>query len=591
VNAILLIIDSLDYTRCQSSAAELLPNIKKRAQKSYSAENMYSQSPYTEAATIALYCGQNTLDNHGYIERFNNAEYTLFEVLKAAGYETFFNTLQPQCYPSSLRRGIDNIRYNRGFDNPALWAYRFEYYTQKYKDGKFNEIDFIQLCRILKDNFVEWIRFLDDLIIDDKSVCLIKKLNNQYNAQDVKKLVQEEKLKFEADNRKYILDIFANGENHNLFKISFFDQIDYELSGEAKDFYNKEIGDFVKRIRIKNFFQNLIFNHDIFPAYLDAIKCKLKGDKKGYIQRSLIIRNALLMNNNNKKYGEMCHSLKGQPSINEHIKSFIEWLDERKSDRPYFATIHVDDIHYPEMFFSYESNDVGLLSEELKTAYNCMKNRRCNDKGTISLDLSLRYVDLKCEQFISELEKRGKLEDTVIFVTADHGFSYSGFPIRDRFVNSFYLENFKIPFFIYGSKVEPGTDLHLRSSLDIPATICQVLGIDAPESFVGESVISAGDDDRVLTIEYCGGGCPDINDKALMIAAFDNEYMVAGLFKLRNGYDSSSVTEIYNLKTDPLQRKNLKGKIDINKLRKYTDVIESRLEKISDTNQAILKTF
>lgn len=592
MNAILLVIDSLDYTRCQHSSSELLPNIKRRAKDGISCENMFSQAPYTEAATIALYCGQNTLDYHGYIERFNNAENTLMECVRNAGYETFFNCFQPQCFPSSLRRGVDYIMYNRGFDNPSLWTYRFEYYTEKYKKGDFVERDYSQLIRILADNFDEWVRFLDDLLKDDISVAMIKKLNSSYNATVVKKAVLEEKKIFENDPNAYILEIFQKGKNHSLFSIPYFDQIDYEISDNVEHYYNNEIRAFVRKTRRMNMSYNILFNNDIITAGLKALKYYIAGDTDSYTQESALIRNALLMGNNNKKYGSTCHSLKGQPSFNEHIKTFTEWLDTRKDkSKPFFATIHVDDIHYPEMYFSYDSDDMSLLEEELNTAKDCLKSRKVSEKGTISLDLSLRYADLKFEQLMQALEERGIIDDTIVFVTADHGFSYSGYPIRYKFVNTFYLENFKIPFFIIGKDIKKISEMALRSSTDIPPTICDVLGIDKPHSFVGDSVLKSINEDRILTIEYCGGGCPDIDDKQLMIAAFDKDFMVAGLFKLKEGFEKHNVTEIYNLRKDPLQKKNLVNKMEMGLLNKYLKRIKDRVRNIQKTNEYIIKSF
>ena len=83
--------------------------------------------------------------------------------------------------------------------------------------------------------------------------------------------------------------------------------------------------------------------------------------------------------------------------------------------------------------------------------------------------------------------------------------------------------------------------------MDIPPTICDILGIDIPSSFAGNSLLKERKGD-ILTIEYCGGGCPDINYRQLMIAAFDQRYMVAGLFKLSDCFGEEHITEIYDLK-------------------------------------------
>lgn len=593
MNGLLLIIDSLDYTRCQSASLDLLPNLNARSKRGIKCENMYSQAPYTEAAAMAIYCGQNTLDNHGYIERYQNAGNALMEVMQKAGYETYFNSLQPQCYPSSLRRGIDSIYYNRGYDNEALWNYRFSYFSERGKEGKLTKTDYKQLERILDDNFADWIRFLKELILDDSSVENIKGLNKNFDAENVLTAVESEAGKYNQDKISYINEIIKEGHSHALFQIPYFSQIDYEIPEMTERLYENECADLCRRIRKLNFIQNAAFNLDIYRGLIRAVSSYMKNhDKEEFDERIYVIKNALFLCNNNKKYGKAGHALKGQPSFNTHIKAFLKWLDNRENrEQPYFACIHVDDIHFPEMFYTYDTDDAALLQSELKLADAYLKERKLNTKGTVSLDLSLRYADAKCESLFSELEKRGMMDDLTVFVTADHGFSYSGYPIRRKLINTFYLENFKIPFYIFGEKVA-GRQIHtLQSSIDIPPTICKVMGIDVPESFSGCCVLHTEDAKRIITIEYCGGGCPDIDNRKLMIAAFDNHYMAASLVKLDEPFRASNITEIYNLKKDPLQRKNLVKKIDYKVISRYIKTIEKRIKEIRRTNNIYLKAM
>lgn len=583
MNAILLIIDSLAYSRCQQSEIDLLPNLNRRAKSGIKCENMYSQAPYTEAASMALYCGQRTLSNHGYIERFNNADKTIMETFKESGYDVYFNSFQPQCFPSSLRRGVDYIYYNRGFDAIALWNYRFEYFSDKAEKKGLSTDDYIQLIRILDDNYSEWIKFLEDIISNDESVKLIRNLNLEYPAKTVLQDVLKQKALYESNQEEFINEIVKMKEKHPLFQIAYFEQVDYSISAETEGIYAKDVKKFCKKIRKLNAVENILFNQDIYTGFLKSVSAYLKNhNKKELKHRLYIIRNALIMCNHMKKFGTQCHSLKGQPSFNTHIKGFLDWVDNRSSNKPYFACIHVDDIHFPEMFFTYDTDEQNVIKNELNNAENYLKQRRFNSKGTISLDLSLLYADLKCEYLFQELKSRNMMEDTFIFVTADHGFSYSGYPIRNKLINTFYLENFKIPFYIFGRDLKEKRIVKLCSSLDIPPTICKLMKVNVPSSFEGSSVFST--DEEIQMIEYCGGGCPDINSRELMIAAFDQHYMVASLVKLYEKFSDRNITEIYNLKDDPEQRKNIIFKIDLKKVRRYIEVIQDRLIQIQKTN-------
>ena len=100
MNYLLLIIDSLNYSHVMESPIELMPFLKGLKEKGMFCDNMFSQAPYTEAAVMNLYCGQDVLQNNGYLFRFKNAETTIFEEMQNAGYVTYFNSYQPQCHPS-----------------------------------------------------------------------------------------------------------------------------------------------------------------------------------------------------------------------------------------------------------------------------------------------------------------------------------------------------------------------------------------------------------------------------------------------------------------------------------------------------------
>lgn len=148
-NYLLFIIDSLNYSHVKESPVELMPFLQELKKKGVSCENMYSQAPYTEAAVMNLYCGQDVLQDGGYLLRFKDAKLTLFEAMQRHGYITYYNSYQPQCHPSSVRRGIDYIYYNVGYDLEALWSYRLYHYSVLHKAGKLTEVDYDILKEIL----------------------------------------------------------------------------------------------------------------------------------------------------------------------------------------------------------------------------------------------------------------------------------------------------------------------------------------------------------------------------------------------------------------------------------------------------------
>ena len=584
MNCLFIVVDSFSYSLVQRSKLDLTPNLNKRAEKGIKCEAVYSQAPYTEAAAMALYCGQNTLSHHGYIERYNQAKTTLTEAFQHAGYEVFFNSLQPQCFPSSLRRGIDVVRYNRGYDADALWHYRCLHYADKAKSTGLISVDYFQLFRIMEDNFADWIIFLEDILNDSPSVSMIQQHNLDFCADSVLQEVREQQAKYQKDKKAYIDDILQKQLQHPIFQIPFFQQKDYNISEKTEMLYQGECRKLCNKVRLYNFIGNALSNFGVYTGIIKAFTTYQKNHDRKQLSQSLFnIKNTLVLCNHRKKYGKQCHAFKGQPSFHSHILSFLDWIDSRKSPKPFFACLHVDDIHHSEMFYTYDTDDCGIIRSELELAENYLKNRNIFTPGTVSSALSLLYVDAKCEYLIRQLEERGLDKDTMIFVTSDHGFSFSGYPIRNKLVNSFYLENFHIPFYVFGPKLHSRKITRLHSSVDIPPTICEIMGIETPESFEGQSVLKQHSSNTIL-IEYCGGGCPDIDNRELMIAAFDQSYFVAALVKLYDVFTADHISEVYNLKKDPLQKHNIAKTVNKKLLNQYIEAIDFRLQQIRATN-------
>lgn len=188
-NVILFVIDSLNNTRVKEYGNILMPYLSTLKSKYCFCDNMYSQAPYTEAAVMNLYCGQDVLANNGYLYRFKDAPEVMFEKFKELGYSTYYNSFQPQCFPSSLRRGVDHLYYNVGFDIEALWSYRLYHYADLLHSGNINKEDYRVISLIMRDNFEEWLIFLDALLNDEPEIGMIRHNVNNYDVDKIRTLV------------------------------------------------------------------------------------------------------------------------------------------------------------------------------------------------------------------------------------------------------------------------------------------------------------------------------------------------------------------------------------------------------------------
>ena len=141
-----------------------------------------------------------------------------------------------------------------------------------------------------------------------------------------------------------------------------------------------------------------------------------------------------------------------------------------------------------------------------------------------------------------------------------------------------YLENYNVPFVITNSGRKNEKITKYCSTKDIPATICDIADGNVPAEFAGVSIFD-NHEEKIQIIEYCGGGCPDIRRRELKIGAFNSDYFVATQGTLDDGL---KITEIYDLKQDPLQFHNVSKKKLPNGAEVLVEAIEMRRKQIKE---------
>ncbi|MEG1836452.1 MAG: sulfatase-like hydrolase/transferase [Synergistaceae bacterium] len=591
-NVILLIIDSYNYSRIRSNdegKKRLAPFFKKLEEKSIYATNMFSQAPYTEAAEMSLYCGQNVLDYGGYLKRFADTPLTIFEAFKSAGYDTYYNSYQPQCFPSSVKRGITDIYNNVGFDFNAIWSYRLSLYSEMYKKKEITNRDYQDLEDILEDNFKEWYSFIDGLRNKDKSLEMICKNSKTYDEDSVRKSLDMEYSRYLLSKKKYIQDILELGFSHPLFSIPAYKQDNKVTSKKTVEYVRKELYFPFIKIYFLNLYYNFKNNKFPFKKMFNLLKAYFQTRNSASFKNILkflfytfnIYFDTDLFERISKNYS----SFKNAPSMDTHCKQYFSWLKKRVSNNPYFACIHVDDIHNPEIFFTYDSEDIDQLSREILNIKKFLGNIPKTFKGSITHDLSLMYINNIFESFVHKLEELGAMEDTIVCVTADHGYSFSYNPVRESYITNFYLENYRVPFYLFGVNISPLQISSLVASKDIPVTLLDICNLDVDKSFTGTSLLTSRDTkDNINYIEYLGGGCPHLLKRDLQLAVFDDRYMIATILPLREAITIDKIQYIYNLKKDPLQKTNLLTvpSFDKNDIMYLFNKMERRFESLKE---------
>ena len=447
------------------------------------------------------------------------------------------------------------------------------------------EADYLTLEEIVEDNLVEWIRISDQTAKRADPTNMIVDNASDYDAASVCESVTKEYNSFLSNKRTYVTELLEQGRAHSLYSIPAYVQ-NNKIKNRAKmEDIRGVVIPTLKRIRRMNRRLNLKNERDVFKGPMRKfgafVKHPSKTSFKNFLKSGYLSYNALFDSDLYERVEGNYDLFKNAPSARTHIDHYVEWAKKDASDKPHFACIHVDDVHNPEVFFTYDSDDAELIRSEMADAQSLLDTIPSDHSGSITHLLSLRYIDGVIRYMYDRLEDEGMLDNTVIAICADHGFSFGGVPLRDSFVVNLYLENYNIPFVITGAGHEGLRLTDLRTSKDIAATLCDIADGVVPEQFDGRSVIDT-DGHPYVTIEYCGGGCPDLSRRELKIAAFDNDWFVGTLATLQQSVDDKTLTEIYDLKNDPLQLNNLVSKAyDKDAVERLIDVIRKRKIELS----------
>lgn len=595
-NIVLLVIDSLDYGRLSTAKDRGLDNLflTDFEKKCITATNMYSQAPYTEAASMSLYCGQRTMDKGGYLEKFNKCPTNMFEIFRNEGYEVFFNGYQPHIFPSNLTRGINHCYYNGGFDfKNGFWYYRLKHYREVYIKDALTEIDYDFLHRAFEDNFNEWKLFLERWINRDSSLELIRETSSNFNAEKALSMLLIEIDAYYSNNIKYIHDLFEQGEKHILFTIPTMVMNEKIKNRDFLNATSVRYKNIIRKIWYKNFklnFKNNFLKKETILEFRRTIKEGFKSKNFNLFLRYCFAWYTLLFDPDLKKRITPNYDyFKTSPDIDKHFEQFINWRKNIKNDdNPYFACLHVEGMHNPEVFFSHDSEDRDLLDKQFNKAKKYVQQLSKDYKGSVTYDLSINHYSERIEEILNKLSDLNILDDNTYFIlTSDHGFSFTGDPVRERWVTNFYIENYRIPFIIYNKNIKPFEYKDMASGDDLPATLLDLCNIQMPENFTGKSILRHGENRDYILIEYMGSGCPDMQRRDFHYAVYDGKYFISAYGKLYEELDIKNVKDVFDLTTDPRQMNNLVNKISISEgqLKELFIILKQRHSEIRKENK------
>ena len=389
-NVLFIVIDSVtnDILFNKNTSSLCAPFLNELRKKSISGDKMFSEAPYTEAALMCLLGGIDTMDNGGYMERFKDKTCVL-EVFRNNGYKVFHNNYYPSIYPSYMAPGYDERKYIEGFQFSHIWDYRLKYYSEIFEKNEINNKEYKILADMLDDNFKNWIIYLEKIKNNDNETSM---LNGNMDVSDIDNDIKQIKVeyeKFSKDNKKYLNSLFEQKENHQLFNIKTYMMSDKVHDNIVRNKVIEKYKTTFDRINKMNFENNLLNNKlpikNIIKSIINKDFKTAKGLLAGY-------KNSLFDKDLYDRISNNYDQFKVQRSFYTVSQELFTWIKENK-DKKWMSYVHIDDAHFPENFFTYDTKDLKLIEEDFKRINTYLNNIPKGYKGSISYDLSLMYCD------------------------------------------------------------------------------------------------------------------------------------------------------------------------------------------------------
>lgn len=230
----------------------------------------------------------------------------------------------------------------------------------------------------------------------------------------------------------------------------------------------------------------------------------------------------------------------------EVTREFLDWLDARGDERPFFAFLNYFDVHAP-----YDSPDAidrrSSTDDAMMPWYD-----RGTDASRYSPDeidalheaylAGIRYLDREIGALVDTLEARGLMDSTLVVITSDHGESFGEHGHLGH-QNGLYRQEIEVPLLVLDPRRPSRREIEYPVSLiDLPATVVEYVGLESP--FRGSSLLAPRSAPAPVRAQLEGGW----------------ESAVIGNLHYVQRPDGTE--EVYDLDRDDRETNNLVGAVD-----------------------------
>jgi len=191
---------------------------------------------------------------------------------------------------------------------------------------------------------------------------------------------------------------------------------------------------------------------------------------------------------------------------------------------------------------------------------------------------SVNQADKAIGAVLDLLINSGRMDDTYIILTTDHGDMLGQFKLEAKYF--FYNGSARIPFLISGPGIPNGERrTQLADQLDLIPTMLDLAGARIPEYLEGVSLRMASINSSAPTKLYVHG-CLFFRGRRLTMT-LSERYKLCGFFGSGVRLDLGRAAELYDMRNDPEELHDLFGEINNSDVRK---LVANHVQYFSDYN-------
>jgi len=172
-----------------------------------------------------------------------------------------------------------------------------------------------------------------------------------------------------------------------------------------------------------------------------------------------------------------------------HYKA-LNYIKDLAGD--FFLWLHYMDMHEPYLPVrqSTANEQVQFLTKLNRRAF-AEQQKITHDEARILLELydeKILYLDQEIGRFLAQLDELHIRNSTTFIVTADHGQMFNDHGLFGH-GTQLYEELIHVPLIITGPGIRKQCVKRVVSMIDLAPTILDILGVDAPTTFLGSSLL------------------------------------------------------------------------------------------------------